>query len=113
MPIYEYICEECKAISSFLLLRTTEKLEPYCKACGSKGVKRIISRVAILKGEEKRLENLLDPSKFSDLNENDPKSVEKAMRRMGKELGDELGEGFEESLEEAVNETQAIPEEDA
>jgi putative FmdB family regulatory protein len=113
MPIYEYFCGECKRLSSFLLLRTTEELEPLCKHCGSKDVKKVISRVAVLKSEERRLEGMLDPSKFSDLDENDPRSVERVMRRMGKELGDELGEGFEESMEEALAEGASTPTEDA
>jgi putative FmdB family regulatory protein len=113
MPIYEYFCDECKSLSSFLLLRTTEEVEPFCKHCGRKDVKKIISRVAVLKSEERRLEGMLDPSKFSDLDENDPRSVERVMRRMGKELGDELGEGFEESMEEALAEGTSTPTEDA
>jgi len=58
------------------------------------------------------MEGLLDPSKFSDLDENDPKSVERIMRKMGKELGDELGEDFEQSMEEALHESQSTPEGD-
>lgn len=113
MPIYEYRCERCRKVSSFLLLRATEEFDPHCQNCGSKDVRKIISRVAILKSEEKRLESMLDPSKFSDLDENDPRSVERVMRRMGKELGDELGEGFEESMEEALAEEGSAPTEDA
>lgn len=111
MPIYEYRCESCKKISSFLLLRTTEEIIPYCKACGSEDVRRQVSRVAILKGEEKMMESLLDPSKLSDLDENDPASVERVVRRMGRELGDDLGEGFQESMEEALS-GEAAPQED-
>jgi len=113
MPIYEYRCEKCKRLSSFLLLRATEEIDPCCKHCGSKDVTRVISRVAVLKSEEKRLESMLDPSKFSDLDENDPRSVERVMRRMGKELGDELGEGFEESMEEALGQESATSSEDS
>jgi putative FmdB family regulatory protein len=109
MPIYEYVCNDCRKISSFLLLRVTEDVEPFCKACGGRNVRRILSRIAVLKSEERRLEGLLDPAKFSDLDENDPASVERAMRRMGKDLGDELGEGFEESLEEALGEPDTMP----
>lgn len=112
MPIYEYYCESCKKKSSFLLLRVSEEIDPFCKACGSRDVKRLISRVSIPKSEERRMESLLDPSKFSDLDENDPKSVERLMRKMGRELGDELGEDFEQSMEEAIGETGSTPEED-
>ncbi len=72
----------------------------------------MLSRVTVLKSEEKRLEGLLDPAKFSDLDENDPSSVERVMRRMGRELGDELGEGFEESLEESFAESEGSTGED-
>ena len=104
MPIYEYRCEACGRVSSFLLLRVSEEVNPFCKQCGSKEVTRIISRVAVLKSEEQRMESLLAPSKFSDLDENDPASIERVMKKMGRELGDELGQGFEESMEEAMAE---------
>lgn len=113
MPIYEYQCKKCKKLSSFLLLRITEEVDPHCKHCGSKDVTKIISRVAVLKSEEQRLEGMLDPSKFSDLDENDPRSVERVMRRMGRELGDELGEGFEESMEEALSQENTTSSEDS
>lgn len=104
MPIYEYRCEACGRVSSFLLLRASEEVNPFCRQCGSKEVTRILSRVAVLKSEEQRMESLLDPSKFSGLDENDPASIERVMKKMGRELGDELGEGFEESMEEAMAE---------
>ncbi|MCX5812115.1 MAG: zinc ribbon domain-containing protein [Proteobacteria bacterium] len=102
MPIYEYWCEVCKKTSSFLLLRATEEVAPYCKVCGGKDVKRRISRVALPRGEERMMERLLNPSRFSDLDENNPSSIERAVRRMGKELGEELGGDFEESMGEAL-----------
>ncbi len=113
MPIYEYQCLLCKKISSFLLLRASEEVEPYCKACGSKDVKKRMSRVALLRGEERMMESLLDPIKFSDLDENDPSSIERAMKRMGREFGDELGEGFEQTVEEALSGEGAMAGEDS
>jgi putative FmdB family regulatory protein len=112
MPIYEYRCSACNRLSSFLLLRVTEEIEPYCKNCGSKDVTKLISRVSIIRSEEKRIEGLLDPSKLSGLDESDPGSIEKFMRKMGGELGDELGQGFEESMEEAMGGGGFTPEED-
>jgi putative FmdB family regulatory protein len=112
MPIYEYYCTACKKTSSFLLLRSTEEIAPYCKNCKSPDVKRVLSRVAIVKNEEQRMESLLDPSKLGDLDENDPRSVERLMKRMGSELGDELGEGFQEEMEEALTSGDTSPEAD-
>lgn len=112
MPIYEYYCAGCGKISSFLLLRSSEEITPFCKICKSTDVQKRLSRVTVLKSEEKRMESLLDPSKLGDLDENDPRSMEKLMRRMGSELGDELGEGFEEEMDEALASDDAILEED-
>jgi len=111
VPIYEYYCASCRKTSSFLLLRSSEEITPFCKTCKSTDVQRRLSRVTVLKSEEKRMESLLDPGKLGDLDENDPRSVEKLMRRMGDELGDELGEGFEEEMEEALASEDASPEE--
>jgi len=94
MPIYEYRCNACKKISSFLLLRATEEAEPYCKHCGNKQVTRILSGVSVLKGEGKRIEGLLDPSGLSGLDEGDPGSIEGFVKRLGRDLGDEIGEGW-------------------
>lgn len=85
---------------------------PYCKRCKSQDVRRIISRVAVIRSEEQRMESLLDPGKLGDLDENDPRSVEKLMKRMGSEFGDELGEGFEEEMQEALDGGEASPEAD-
>lgn len=100
MPIYEYQCNSCKKVSSFLLLRVTEEVKPYCKSCGNKHVTRILSGVSVPKNEEKRIERLLDPSRFSGLDEDDPGGIEKIMKGLGKEFGDEIGEGRDCSNEE-------------
>lgn len=41
MPIYEYLCSECNAVSEFIKLGK-EELDR-CKECGSKNIDRIIS----------------------------------------------------------------------
>ena len=103
VPIYEYQCNACKKVSSFLLLRVTEEVEPYCKCCGNKYVTRILSGISVLKGEEKRIERLLDPSGFSGLDEGDPGSIEKIVKRLGGELGGEIGEDFGDYVNEGCS----------
>ena len=80
-------------------------LTPKCKHCGSNNLKKIISRVAIQRSEESRLESLADPSKFSGLDENDPASVAKWMKKMGKEIGEDMGEDFDQAVDEAMEES--------
>lgn len=90
MPIYEYECEKCHRRSSVLTMRISEKVNAICSHCGSNKLSRLMSRFAMPKSEEARLD-ALSPSTFGDLDENDPKSVAKVMRKLGKEMGDEMG----------------------
>jgi len=104
MPIYEYRCEDCGRISEFLLMRSDETFIPQCKRCKSKKMSRVLSKVRVVRSEESRLEGLADPSKWGDLDERDPKSMARWMKRMGKEMGEEV-EGIDEALEEEMGST--------
>jgi putative FmdB family regulatory protein len=91
MPIYEYRCAPCRRRVQVLTLRVSETPDPVCDRCGSRTLERIPSRFAVARSEESRLDALSDPSQLSGLDENDPKSVARWMRRMGKEAGDDVG----------------------
>ncbi len=101
MPIYEYRCAECKRRSSlfFQTFSAAERAEPRCEHCGSAKVARLVSRVAFLKSEESRLDEL-DESSFGDVDENDPKSIARWARKMGEQLGDEAGDDFKEMVDQ-------------
>ena len=101
MPIYEYRCNKCRKKVSILTLRVSEKVDETCEHCGSSSLTRLLSRFAMTRSEESRLDSLADPSNLSGVDENDPKSMARWMRKMGQEMGDELGgEDFEEMLDE-------------
>ena len=101
MPIYEYRCRKCGKRFSVLTLRVGEEARPTCSRCGSRSAERLMSRFAMPKSEEARLEALSDPSSLSGLDENDPKSMARWMRKMGREMGDELGgEDVDEMIDE-------------
>ncbi len=101
MPIYEYRCDKCRRVSSVLTTRISAKVEAICDHCGSKKMSRLMSRFAMPRSEESRLESLADPAKMGDVDENDPKSLARMMKRMGSEMGDEFGGAeFDEAVEE-------------
>jgi putative FmdB family regulatory protein len=107
MPIFEYRCEACGKISEFLLIKTDEVFIPQCKRCKSKKMSRVLSKVRVIRSEESRMESLADPSKWGDLDEKDPRSMAKMMRRLGKEFGEELGEDADRMVDEALDEETA------
>jgi putative FmdB family regulatory protein len=104
MPIYEYRCNDCGKISEFLLIKTDETFIPQCKRCKSKKMSRVLSKVRVIRSEESRMESLADPSKWSGLDEKDPKSMAKWMKRMGKEMGEEMGEDVDAMVDEGMEE---------
>ena len=100
MPIYEYRCHDCKRRIS-IFWRSFSDLEsegavPRCPRCGGTNLRRLISRVAVHRAEESRLDDLTDPSMLSGLDEDDPKSMARWMRRMSREVGEDLGPEFDE-----------------
>ncbi|MDI6699228.1 MAG: zinc ribbon domain-containing protein [Candidatus Saccharicenans sp.] len=106
MPVYEFRCRDCRRKSSFLILSVKTPFEARCQHCGSLNLTRLISRVGILKSEESRLESLADPSKLGELDEKDPKSLARWMKKFGREMGEELGPDFDEEIDRAVEESE-------
>lgn len=106
MPIYEYRCLDCGKKSVFVTLSIKSSFTPKCNKCGSEKLEKIVSRVAIFRSEESRIDSLADPSKLAGLDENDSKSIARWMKKMGKEMGEDLGEDFDQVVEEAVEESE-------
>jgi putative FmdB family regulatory protein len=101
MPIYEYRCRTCGKKVTILTLRISEKADEVCSYCGGRELTRLMSRFAMPRSEEARLDALADPANLGDLDENDPKSMARFMRRMGREMGEEFaGDEFEEMIDE-------------
>lgn len=101
MPIYEYRCADCKRRVSVLFRSFSDTTaSPRCPNCGGEHLSRLVSRVSTVKSEEARLEAMSDPSSFGDVDENDPKSLARFMRKMGSEMGgEELGPEFNEMVD--------------
>ena len=104
MPIYEYDCGDCRRRVSLLILKPSAAEPPRCPRCGGTTLTRLMSRFATIKSEEARLESLGDPGNFSDVDENDPASVARFMKKMGQEFGEDLGDDFDEVVDEAMSE---------
>ena len=100
MPIYEYRCTSCRRKVTVLTLRVSETVDPHCDHCGSRDLTRLMSRFSMVRSEESRLDDLADPSSLDGLDENDPKSMARWMRKMGKELGEDAGDDFDEMVDD-------------
>ncbi len=107
MPLYEYRCLACKKRCTILVLSLSNPKPPACPHCQSLRLERLMSRFASPKSEEARLASLADPDTLAGLDENDPASMARFMKKME----DETGENFGEDMAEAMDTPEAGPSE--
>lgn len=97
MPNYDYRCPTCqKRVSVFQSYADYGVKPAACPTCGSTALQRLINKVRIVKSDDRRMEDMADPSFLGDVDENDPKSLARAMRKMGREIGEDLPPEFGE-----------------
>lgn len=97
MPVYEFRCQNCHNRVGIQLSYAEYGVKAVaCPVCGSDKLTRLIGRVRIAKSEDRRLDDMSDPSFMGDVDENDPKSLARAMKKMGQEMGEDLPPEFNE-----------------
>ena len=100
MPIYEYHCQDCRRkVSIFFRSFSDVEGKPACPRCGGHHLSRLISRVAVVRSEDSRLDDLSEPSMLEGLDEDDPKSVARWMRKMSAETGEDMPAEFDEVID--------------
>jgi putative FmdB family regulatory protein len=96
VPIYEYRCPDCRKRTSVFVRRFNAPDTAACEHCGSKGASRVFSRVAVHRsgtGGEFYEWGL------GDVDESDPRSVAKWVRKMSREMGEPLDGDMQSELE--------------
>jgi len=97
MPVYEFRCQNCQNRVGIQLSYAEYGVKKVkCPICGSPKLNRLIGRVRIAKSEDRRMDDMSDPSFLGDMDENDPKSLARAMKKMGQEMGEDLPPEFSE-----------------
>jgi hypothetical protein len=72
---------------------------PACPHCHSQNLKRRIGRIALAKSEDSRMDAMMDDSALAGLDEEDPRSIGKLMRKMSREMGEDMGDEFNEVVD--------------
>jgi putative FmdB family regulatory protein len=105
MPIYEYICFDCrKRVSLFFRsMRAAAEESPRCPDCEGERLRRLVSRVAVMKSEDSRLEEMADPSLMAGLESEDPRALAHFMRKMS----DDMGEPLDPEMNEVIHRLEA------
>jgi putative FmdB family regulatory protein len=100
MPIYEYNCLDCRRRVSVLFRTFAEASDEAarCPRCQGANLRRLVSKVAVLRSEESRLDTMADSSFMSGLENEDPRALAGMMRKMS----DEMGEPLDPEMHEVV-----------
>jgi putative FmdB family regulatory protein len=101
MPIYEYECQKCRAVSTFLVMKEEDQGKVACKGCGSKKMSRVISRVTYHRSENDRMEEFDPRQRPGEEFYKDSRNVGLWAKKRAKEVGADLGPQFDEILENA------------
>jgi putative FmdB family regulatory protein len=120
MPIYEYRCGKCGKLASFLVRNVATHHAPACPKCGHPKMVKALSRfIAARKGKTSAAAAevaaapagaadmgappggaeegpMPDMSAFDGIDENDPRSMGRALRQMAGQSGENLDPEMEE-----------------
>ena len=103
MPIYEYRCRTCRRKTTTLVLSRERERDVRCRHCGSTDLEKLWSRFASPKSEEARLEAMAGDSTFAGVDEHDPASMARAMKKMGQAMGEDVSDDFEAAMEDEMS----------
>ena len=99
MPLYEYICHDCK--KRFDLRLSYEdygRKKVRCSHCASSNVRRRITRFRLKRSNASRIAEMPDPTSLEGL-EDDPQSLGRMIRTMSDQGGEDLGPEFDEVVD--------------
>jgi putative FmdB family regulatory protein len=103
MPIYEFLCRACNRIFSFHSFKVTTEKVPTCPKCGATDLHRVPSRFGVASSKagadgDDDGDGLDDPrveremmrfaSELENMDENDPRAMAAAVRRMTEIAGE-------------------------
>ncbi len=98
MPIYEFRCRRCRRRTSVFIRSIGGDVDAVCSHCGSRDMSRLISRVAVVRSDEDAFAGI-DESSLADVDDNDPRSMARWVRKMSRQMGEPLDAEAESELE--------------
>ncbi len=98
MPIYEFLCPQCKRKFRKLVGMIAIASPIQCPQCSSTEVVRQISRFARVRSEDDALDSLSNEMESID-EDDDPRAIRKVLREMGREMGEDFEQDFDEMME--------------
>ena len=100
MPLYEYGCTACHSVTSVLEFAWSTKKDPVCRKCGGAGLTKLVSKFAFHRSWGDSLNWTPSGETLSDVDEDDPKSLDRFMGRIKDEMGGQVTPDFNQMRRE-------------
>lgn len=101
MPIYEYRCRSCDAVTGALILSDADREGVRCRRCGGASLSRIPSSFAHHRTEGQRLQELDTRTLPGESFYRDRRNLGLWAKKRARQLGVELGSDYDEAVERA------------
>ena len=95
MPIYEYRCGDCNAVSSKLLYSWSADNAVVCRQCGGTDMERLMSTFSFRPSWGDSLNWVPSGETARDVDENSPASIDQYMGRIKREMGGQTTPDFD------------------
>lgn len=100
MPLFEYRCENCGLTNTLLVYSWSRDTERVCPGCSSPNLTRLVSRFVQGRSWGESLDWAPSGETLSDVNEDDPRSIDGFMGRIKDEMGGQVTSEFEQMRRE-------------
>ena len=103
MPLFEYRCSDCGDLTTVLVYSWSSSAPPLCSRCGGQNLTKLISRFTLRKSWGDSLNWTPSGETMSDVDEDDPHSLDQYMGRIKDEMGGQVTSDFEHMRRELLD----------
>ncbi len=102
MPIYEFVCQNCRTRMSCLIRDTSAPFAPKCPSCGNTNLSRVISGFAYHKSLKTVWDESGEPTMHpGDDYYRDPRNIGRWVEKKFQDMGQELPPQIQEEIQAA------------
>jgi putative FmdB family regulatory protein len=103
MPLFEYRCDDCRQVNTLLVYSWSKETDNSCRRCGGSSLTKLVSRFTVRRSWGDSLNWAPGGEALTDVDEDDPHSVDRFMGRIKDEMGGEVTSDFEEMRRELLS----------
>ncbi len=98
--MFDYRCDHCQQVNTVLVYSWSKDSERACSRCGGAKLSKLVSRFSFRRAWGASLNWTPSGETLTDVNEDDPNSIDQFMGRIKQEMGGQVTPDFEDMRRE-------------